>query len=356
MESPKGAKKVFSGLKHGSVPIFGREVAIDLGTANTVIYERGKGIVLDEPSIVVIDEDSGEVISVGRDAKQQAGRVPKQKTVHPLEDGVIADFDVCAKMLREFIQKINVSRLIRPRMVICVPTRITPVERRAVIKVAENAGAHRNVYVIEEPVAAAIGAGLPIEKPMGSMIVDIGGGTTEIAVLSTGGIVISKSIPVAGNALDQAIAQYIKKEWDFSCALDYVERIKTKWVSAWPLKTEHQFTIRGINLRTGYPAELSIDTVALREAIEEPMQRIVDAVAELLDTTPPELVADIMEHGIMLAGGGSLVHGLSQRLQHETGLMVKQAPDPLYTVVKGCGMSLDIYKKLPAGVFTALSE
>jgi len=343
-------------IKRGCTPLGGREVAIDLGTANTVIFERGKGIVLDEPSIVTLDEDTGEVLSVGIEAKQRAGRAPKQKTVRPLKDGVIADFDICAKMLREFILKINVGRLIRPRMVICVPTRITPVEKRAVIKVAENAGAHKNVYVIEEPVAAAIGANLPIEKPMGSMIVDVGGGTTEIAVLSTGGIVTSKSIPVAGNALDNAILQFIKKEWDFSCAADYIERIKVRWASAWPLKEERHFMVHGINLRTGYPAELKLDTIALREAIEEPLQRIMDALTEVLDETPPELVADIMEQGIVLAGGGSLIHGLSQRMQHETGLWVRLAEDPLYAVVRGCGISLDIYKKLPSAIFSASSE
>jgi len=334
----------------------GREVAIDLGTANTVIFERGKGIVLDEPSTVTVDEDTGEVVNVGIEAKQQAGRAPRQKTVLPLKDGVIVDFDICAKMLREFILKINVGRLMRPRMVICVPTQITPVEKRAVIKVAENAGAHKNVYVIEEPLAAAIGAGLPIEKPVGSMIIDIGGGTTEIAVLSTGGIVTSKSVTVAGNAMDVAIAQYIKKEWDFSCAPAYVERIKTRWGSAWPLKEEKRFLVRGIDLRTGYPSERELDTVMLREAIEEPLQRIVDALIETLDETPPELIADIMEQGIVLAGGGCLLHGMPERLQHETSLNIRRAQDPLYTVVRGCGKSLDIYKKLPSAIFSTSND
>lgn len=334
-----------------------REIAVDLGTANTVIFELGKGIVLDEPSIATVSEDTGEVVSVGREAKQQSGRVPGQMTVRPLRDGVIADFEVCAKMLREFILMMDIGRMARPRMAICVPTGITPVEKRAVIKVAENAGARKHVYVIEEPVAAAIGAGLQIHKPMGSMIVDIGGGTTEVAVLSTGGIVVPMSVQVAGNAIDEAIAQYIKKEHDFSCALGYVERhLKKRWASAWPLKHEPEFVVKGLNLRTGYPAKLTINTVQLREAIEEPLQRIVDAVKDTLDATPPELVADIMEEGIMLAGGGCLLHGLPERIQHETGLPVKRAEDPLYSVVKGCGESLVHYKKLRSVLFSANGE
>lgn len=341
---------------HKGKSLVGREIAIDLGTANTVIYDRGKGIVLDEPSIVNLVEETGEVSAVGKQAKHSAGKVPGERTIRPLKDGIIDDFDICAKMLREFIMMVNIGKLIRPRMIICVPTGITPVEKRAVIKVAENAGAHRNVYVIEEPVAAAIGAGLSIEKPIGTMIVDIGGGTTEIAVLSTGGIVTSKSIPIAGNALDNAIIQYIKKEWDFSCAPDYIERVKTHWASAWPLQEEQRFRISGINMRSGLPAELQLDTIALREAIEEPMQRIVDALSEALDATPPELVADIMEQGIVLAGGGCLLHGMPQRLQHETGLAVRRAEDPLYAVVRGCGKSLGIYKKLSNVIFSASGE
>ena len=333
-----------------------REIAVDLGTANTVIFESGKGIILNEPSVAIVYEETGEVVAVGREAKQQSGRIPGHTAIRPLRDGVIADFDVCAKMLKEFIAMVDIGRMARPRMAICVPTGITPVEKRAVIKVAENAGARKHVYVIEEPVAAAIGAGLPIHKSLGSMIVDIGGGTTEVAVLSTGGIVVPASIQVAGNALDEAILQYIKKEHDFSCALGYVERLKKRWASAWPLKHEQKFNVKGLNLRTGYPAQLSFDTVQMREAVEEPLQRIVDAIKDTLEATPPELVADIMEEGIVLTGGGSLLHGLPERIQHETGLPVRRAEDPLYSVVKGCGESLVHYKKLRSVLFSANGE
>ena len=333
-----------------------REIAVDLGTANTVIFESGKGIVLNEPSVAIVFEETGEVVAVGKKAKQQSGRIPGHKAIRPLRDGVIADFEVCAKMLKEFIAMVDIGRMARPRMAICVPTGITPVEKRAVIKVAENAGARKHVYVIEEPVAAAIGAGLPIHESSGSMIVDIGGGTTEVAVLSTGGIVVPASIQVAGNAIDEAILQYIKKEHDFSCALGYVERLKKDWASAWPLKHEQEFKVKGLNLRTGYPAQMSFNTVQMREAVEEPLQRIVDAVKDTLEATPPELGTDIMEKGIVLTGGGCLLHGLPERIQHETNLPVRRAEDPLYSVVKGCGESLIHYKKLRSVLFSANGE
>lgn len=323
---------------------YGKAIAIDLGTANTIIQNREGKILLNEPSIVSIDETTGGVVCVGREAREMLGKAPRQVFISPLKDGVIADFDACAKMLREFMLKVNFARIVRPRTAICVPVGITPVERRAVTKVAENAGAKKGVYVIEEPVAAAIGAGLPIHTPTGNMIVDIGGGTTEVAVMSTGGMVTSKSVPVAGNAFDEAIIQYLKKEWDFTCSNLHAEKLKHNWTSVWPLKEEKQLTVKGRNLKTGYPGQLELNTAFLREAVEVTMLKIMDAISETLDNTPPELVADIMEKGITMAGGGCLMHGMVERIQHETGVNVWRAKNPEYAVVRGCAQSLSYHK------------
>ena len=259
------------------------------------------------------------------------GRTPAHiQAIRPLKDGVIADFDICEKMLRYFIQKVHQRRWVKPRMVICVPSGITGVEQRAVQEAAEYAGARKPAYIIEEPMAAAIGAGLPVQEPTGNMIVDIGGGTTEVAVISLGGIVASQSVRVGGDELDEAIINYIKKEYSLALGERTAEEVKIALGSAWPLDEELHAEIRGRDLVTGLPKTIVVSTEEIREAIEEPVSAIVDAVKVTLDKTPPELAADIMEQGIVLAGGGALLHGLDARLQHETGMPIVIAPNPLH--------------------------
>ncbi len=320
----------------------GRDLAIDLGTANTLIYVRGHGVVLDEPSVVAINANDGRPVAVGLEAKRMMGRTPNHiKAIRPLKDGVIADFEVCEKMLRYFIQKVHASKWSKPRMVICVPSGITGVEQRAVQDAAEYAGARKPVHIIEEPMAAAIGADLPVHEPSGNMIVDIGGGTTEVAVISLGGIVTAQSVRVAGDELDEAILQYVKKEFSLAIGERTSEEIKIQMGSAWPLDLELTADIRGRDLISGLPRTVEITTEHIREAIAEPISAIVDAVKTTLDKTPPELAADIMEDGITVTGGGALLGGLDQRLAHETGMPIRIANEPLYSVVIGSGRALE---------------
>ena len=320
----------------------GRDLAIDLGTANTLIYVRGLGIVLDEPSVVAINVNDGRPVAVGVEAKRMMGRTPNHiKAIRPLKDGVIADFEVCEKMLRYFIQKVHASKWSKPRMVICVPSGITGVEQRAVQDAAEYAGARKPVHIIEEPMAAAIGADLPVHEPSGNMIVDIGGGTTEVAVISLGGIVTAQSVRVAGDELDDAILQYVKKEYSLAIGDRTAEEIKIQMGSAWPLEEELTADIRGRDLVSGLPRTIQLTTEHVREALAEPVSAIVDAVKTTLDKTPPELAADIMEDGIMLTGGGALLGGLDERLAHETGMPIRVAHEPLYSVVIGSGRALE---------------
>ena len=320
----------------------GRDLAIDLGTANTLIYARGQGVVLNEPSVVAIDITDGRPVAVGLEAKRMMGRTPGRiKTIRPLKDGVIADFEVCEKMLRYFIQKVHASRWSKPRMVICVPSGITGVEQRAVQDAAEYAGARKPVHIIEEPMAAAIGADMPVHEPSGNMIVDIGGGTTEVAVISLGGIVTAQSVRVAGDELDDAVMQYVKKEFSLAIGDRTAEEIKIHMGSAWPLDEELTADIRGRDLISGLPRTVPLTTEQVREALAEPVSAIVDAVKATLDRTPPELAADIMESGIMITGGGALLAGLDRRLAHETGMPINIAHDPLFSVVIGSGRALE---------------
>ncbi len=333
--------------------VMGRDMAVDLGTANTLVYVRGEGIVLDEPSVVAVDTRDGRPLAVGVEAKRMIGRTPSHiQAIRPLRDGVIADFDVCEKMLRYFIQKVHQSRLARPRMVICVPSGITGVEQRAVQEAAEFAGAAKPAYIIEEPMAAAIGAGLPVQDPRGSMIVDIGGGTSEVAVISLGGVVASQSVRVGGDNLDDSIMQFIKKEYNLALGERTSEDVKITLGSAW--HTEEIYAeIRGRDLVSGLPKTIVTSTSEIREALEEPVTAIVDAVKATLDKTPPELAADIMEQGIMLAGGGALLKGLVERLAHETGMPILLADNPLYAVALGSGQSLEEFDALKGVLFSS---
>ena len=320
----------------------GRDIAIDLGTANTLIYVRGQGIVLNEPSVVALDVSDGKPVAVGHEAKRMMGRTPGHiRAVRPLKDGVIADFDVCEKMLRYFIQKVHSSRWSKPRMLICVPSGITGVEQRAVQDAAEYAGARKPVHIIEEPMAAAIGADLAVHEPSGNMIVDIGGGTTEVAVISLGGIVTAQSLRIAGDELDEALLAYLKKEFSLAVGERTAEEIKIQMGSAWPFEEEMTADIRGRDLISGLPRTISLSTDQIREAIAEPVAAIVDAVRTTLDKTPPELAADIMHQGITITGGGALLAGIDRRLAHETGMPINIANDPLYSVVIGSGRALE---------------
>ena len=320
----------------------GRDIAIDLGTANTLIYVRGQGIVLNEPSVVALDVSDGKPVAVGHEAKRMMGRTPGHiRAVRPLKDGVIADFDVCEKMLRYFIQKVHSSRWSKPRMLICVPSGITGVEQRAVQDAAEYAGARKPVHIIEEPMAAAIGADLAVHEPSGNMIVDIGGGTSEVAVISLGGIVTAQSLRIAGDELDEALLAYLKKEFSLAVGERTAEEIKIQMGSAWPFEEEMTADIRGRDLISGLPRTISLSTDQVREAIAEPVAAIVDAVRTTLDKTPPELAADIMHQGITITGGGALLAGIDRRLAHETGMPINIANEPLYSVVIGSGRALE---------------
>lgn len=328
--------------------VIGRDLAIDLGTANTVVYVRGQGIVLNEPSIVTINTRNGQILAVGAEAKRMLGRTPAHiEAIRPLKDGVIADFDICEKMLRYFIQRVhNRSRWAKPRMVICIPSGITGVEKRAVQEAAEFAGARKPVLVIEEPMAAAIGSGLPVHEPAGNMVVDIGGGTTEVAVISMGGIVASESSRIAGDEFDEAILAFMKREYSLALGERTAEEVKLHLASAYPLEEELHAEIRGRDLVTGLPRTITVSTQEIREAIEEPVAAIIDAVKVTLDKTPPELAADIMERGIVITGGGSLLLGLDVAIQAETGMPVRRAKNALFSVVLGSGQCLEQFDVL----------
>ncbi|MDE0657551.1 MAG: rod shape-determining protein [Acidimicrobiaceae bacterium] len=322
--------------------VMGRDMALDLGTANTVVYVRGEGIVLDEPSVVAVNTKNGKVLAVGSEAKSMIGRTPSHiQAVRPLRDGVIADFDMCEEMLRFFIERVHQRRWTKPRMVIAVPSGITGVEQRAVQEAAESAGARKPTHIIEEPMAAAIGTGLQVWEPTGNMIVDVGGGTTEVAVISLGGIVSSQSIRVGGDEFDNVIAQFVKKEHSLLIGERTAEEIKIMLGSAYPLAREARAEIRGRDLVSGLPRVVSVTTEDIREGLEESVTAICDAVRGTLDHTPPELAADIMESGIMLAGGGALLRNLDQRMANETGMPITVAQDPLLAVVRGCGHVID---------------
>jgi rod shape-determining protein MreB and related proteins len=327
--------------------MFSNDLAVDLGTANTLVYVRGEGIVLNEPSIVAIHQADHSVLAVGHEAKAMLGRTPGNiVAIRPLKDGVIADFDVTEKMLHYFINKVHRRRtLVRPRIVVGVPSGITQVEKRAVRDSAMQAGA-REVYLIEEPMAAAIGAGLPIQEPGGNMIVDIGGGTTEVAVISLGGIVASESIRIAGDELDEAIINYIKKEYSLALGERTSEEIKIALGSAYPLQEELYAEVRGRDLVSGLPKTVVVSTVEIREAIEEPVAAVCDAVKVTLDKTPPELAADIMTKGIVITGGGAMLHGLRERLSVETGMPIVIANNPLFSVAHGSGQCLEEFDAL----------
>lgn len=329
-------------------------MAIDLGTANTLVYLRGEGIILREPSVVAVNVNTGQPLAVGSEAKNMIGRTPSHiRAVRPLRDGVINDFDICEKMLRYFIQKVHSRRFSRPRMVICVPGGITGVEMRAVQEAAEFAGAAKPAFIIEEPMAAAIGSNLPVQEPRGNMIVDIGGGTTEVAVISLGGVVASQSIRVAGDELDEAIIAFVKKEYSLALGERTAEEVKMYLASACPLEEEMRAEIRGRDLVTGLPKTVVTTTEEIREAIEEPVSAIVDAVKFTLDKTPPELAADIMEQGIVLAGGGALLAGLDARLHKETGMPIRIADNPLDAVALGSGKCLESFEALQGVLFSS---
>ena len=333
----------------------GQDMAIDLGTANTLVFVRGLGIVLNEPSVVAINTQGNQVLSVGMDAKRMIGRTPSYiQAIRPLRDGVIADFDITERMLRYFIQKVHSRRWAKPRIVICVPSGITGVERRAVEEAAYHAGARR-AYTIEEPMAAAIGAGLPIHEASGSMVVDIGGGTTEVAVISLGGIVVSRSIRIGGDELDEAIIEWVKKEYNLLLGERTAEQVKMAVGSAYPYADEPGAEVRGRDLISGLPKTIVLSSGEVRESIEEPVQAVVDAVKYTLDKTPPELAADIMERGIMLTGGGALLRSLDERIAYETGMPIVTAERPLQSVVLGSGKTLEDFDVLQ-GVLVSSSR
>jgi rod shape-determining protein MreB len=321
---------------------FSQDLAIDLGTANTLVYVRGRGIVLDEPSVVAVEKRTGRILAVGVEAKRMLGRTPGNiVAIRPMRDGVIADFEVAEKMLSHFINKAhNRTTFVRPRVVICVPSRITQVEQRAVRDSAELAGA-REVYMIEEPIAAAIGAGLPIAEPYGNMVVDVGGGTTDVAVISLAGIVYSESVKVAGDKMDDAISGYIKRKYNLLIGDHMAELVKLEVGSAYPLDERKTFIIKGRDLISGIPKTLTIDDAEIREALAEPISAIVNAIKIALENTPPELAGDIIDRGIVLTGGGSLLRGLDIRLREETNLPIITVDNPLTTVVLGTGKALD---------------
>ncbi len=327
--------------------IIGRDMAVDLGTANTLVYVRRKGVVLDEPSVVTLNDTTGEVIAVGHEAKQMIGRTPDNITaLRPLKGGVIADFEATEQMLRYFILKVHRRRYFaKPRMVICVPSGITAVEQRAVKEAGYQAGA-REVFIIEEPMAAAIGAGLPVHEATGNMVVDVGGGTTEVAVISLGGIVTSLSVRTAGDEIDAAIVAWMKKEHSLMLGERTAEEVKTTLASAFPSTDDPVGDVRGRDLVTGLPRTVSLSASELRKAIEEPLHAIVDAVRVTLDQTPPELAGDIMDRGIVLTGGGALLRGLDERLRHETGMPVHVAEHPLTSVALGAGTCVEQFEAL----------
>ena len=330
------------GVMAGILGWFSNDLAIDLGTETTLVYVRGRGIVLNEPSVVAIEKKTENLLAVGIEAKKMLGRTPGNiVAIRPMKEGVIADFEMAEKMLRHFITKAHGrSTFVRPRIIIGVPSRITQVEQRAVRDSAELAGA-REVYLIEEPVAAAIGAGLPITEPSGNMVVDIGGGTTDIAVLSLGGIVYSESVKVAGDRMDDSIMSYVKKKYNLLIGDHMAERIKVEIGSAYPFEEKKEFLVKGRDLISGIPRTLLLNDAEIREALVEPISTIINAIKVALENTPPELAGDIIDCGMVLTGGGSLLRGMDVRLREETGLPIITVDDPLTSVVLGVGKILD---------------
>lgn len=333
---------------------FAKDIGMDLGTANTLVHVKGKGIVVREPSVVAIDKYTNTVLAVGNKANDMLGRTPGNiVAIRPMKDGVIADFDVTQEMIRAFIKKAMGSKtsVFKPRVIVCIPSGITDVEKRAVEEAVISAGA-KDVALMEEPMAAAIGAGLPVEEPAGSMIVDIGGGTTEVAVISLGGIVTSRSIRVAGNALDASIVNFIKKEYSLNIGDRTAEEIKITIGSAYQYNNEGYYEVKGRDLVSGLPKNIRVTAAEIREAMSECVQEMIEAIKFTLEKTPPELAADIMESGIVLAGGGALIRGLDRIISEATGIPVRVADDPLDCVALGTGKSLediDILIKTSAG-------
>jgi rod shape-determining protein MreB len=336
--------------------LFSLDIGIDLGTANTLVNVRNKGIVINEPSVVAIEKKTRKVLAIGLDAKEMVGRTPASIiAIRPLRDGVISDFDVTERMLHYFIRKVHDQVLLpipRPRVVVGIPSGVTEVEKRAVHDATLSAGA-REAYLIEEPMAAAIGSGLPITESLGSMIVDIGGGTTEVAVISLGGIVVSRSIRVAGDEMDEDIIQYARQKYNLLIGERMAERAKITIGSAYPLQPEQVVTLKGRNMITGLPESVEVSSVEIREALSSSVNVIVDTVRSAVDETPPELVADLMEQGITIAGGGALLQGLAERLSEEIKMRVNVADDPLTCVARGAGMvleNLDTLRKVLASL------
>jgi len=321
---------------------FSRDMGIDLGTANTLVYIKGKGILIREPSVVALRRENDEVLAVGNEAKKMIGRTPGNIiAVRPMKDGVIANFDVTETMLRYFITKAHKrSRMVRPRIIICVPSGVTEVEKRAVLDAAFHAGA-REAYLIEEPMAAAIGANLPVQEPTGNMVVDIGGGTTEVAIISLGGIVTSRSIRIGGDEMDESIMQYVKRQYNLMIGERTAENIKIKLGSAYTEDLEKVKEIRGRDLVSGLPKTINVSAKEIQEALKEPVNSILETVKVTLENTPPELAADVMDRGIILTGGGSLLEGLDKLLIEETQMPVHIADEPLDCVVKGTGVALE---------------
>ena len=328
--------------------LFSSDMGIDLGTANTLVYVKGQGIVLSEPSVVAIHKSTGKVLAVGQEAKRMINKTPSEiVAIRPMKDGVIADFETVEKMIRYFINKVhNRKALVKPRVVIDVPSSITEVEKRAVRESAEQAGA-REIYLIEEALAAAIGANIPIHEPSGNMIVDIGGGTTEIAVISLGGMVVSNSIRVGGDEMDEAIMKHLKTQYNLNVGPNTAEEIKITIGNAFPSKKVETMEIKGSDAISGLPRMLEIDSNEVRKALKEVVDKILDVVRKTLEDTPPELASDIMERGIVMSGGGSLLKGLDQYISKETGVPVIRAENPLTCVVLGTGKFLDEIKNMP---------
>jgi rod shape-determining protein MreB len=326
----------------GFLDLISSDIGIDLGTANTLVFVRGQGIVLNEPSVVTIEVNSKKVLAVGTEAKEMVGRTPGEiMSVRPLKDGVIADFEITERLLSNFIRKVIRHRyLMKPRIVISVPSGITEVEKRAVRDSAENAGA-REVFLIQEPMAAAIGVGLPVHLPSGTMVIDIGGGTSEIAVIALNGIVNNISIRIGGDEMDEAVMLYLKKNYNLLIGERSAEEIKMKIGSAYPMDEEESMEIRGRDLVAGIPKTMKISSVQVREALSEPVDAIIEAVRQALEETPPELAADILDKGIVVTGGGALLKGMDKRLREETNLAINIADDPLTCVVRGTGKALD---------------
>ncbi len=334
---------VFGFFRAGSGGFLANEIAVDLGTANTLIYVKGQGIVLNEPSVVALERDTGAVMAVGMAAKKMLGRTPKNiQAIRPLKDGVIADFEVTEKMLRDFLERVLRKRFMpmRPKVIVCVPSGITEVEKRAVRDSAESAGA-KEVYLVAEPMAAAIGVGLPVETPTGNMVIDIGGGTTEIAVIALSGIVSDISIRVGGDELDEAILNFLKKNYNLAIGEQTAETIKMQIGSAYPQGEEREMDVKGRDIVSGIPKTVRIHSGEVREALQEPVMAIVEAVRAALERTPPELASDIVDRGIVMTGGGSLLRGLDALLREETALPINVDEDPLTCVVRGTGRILD---------------